>query len=100
MDPGTTQLTFRDHRLGDRIIYKAKRVPRESVPVARNIETTTPCFMISENSPERDSLFMSKLKSLKVPVEHLTFPDALHPSWHWDPWFTVTMERSHLQQYA
>ncbi|MDA8975713.1 alpha/beta hydrolase [Akkermansiaceae bacterium] len=76
-------------------IDEAPELYREISPFHQAHGGTPPCLMISENSPERDSLFVNKLKSLKVPVEHLTFPDTLHPSWHWEPWFTVTMERSH-----
>ncbi|MDB4334577.1 alpha/beta hydrolase, partial [Akkermansiaceae bacterium] len=82
-------------------IDEAPELYREISPFHQAHGGTPPCLMISENSPERDSLFVNKLKSLKVPVEHLTFPDTLHPSWHWEPWFTVTMERSHrfLQEH-
>lgn len=82
-------------------IDEAPELYREISPLHQAHAETPPCLMISENLPERDSLFVEKLKSLHVPVEHLTFPDTLHPSWHWDPWFTITMECSHhfFQKY-
>ncbi|MCF7848034.1 MAG: alpha/beta hydrolase [Kiritimatiellales bacterium] len=57
-------------------------------------QDTPPMFIIGENSIDSAEPILAKLAKQKIANDSLVLTGAIHGSWNWDPWFSVTMNRT------
>ncbi|MEM8955351.1 MAG: alpha/beta hydrolase [Verrucomicrobiota bacterium] len=63
-------------------------------PLTYVSENTPPCLFVGENSDKSSAAMRDRMTELNLPFDSLVLTGGVHGEWNWEPWFTITMEKS------